>query len=97
MQNLTARNLALATADNAGAQELLSQARRYQRSSTIAYVAGAGLLIYGALQSLQNNGNGISPALYVAIPVLIVPLVLQGKQASAQRQAIALYNSTGQR
>ncbi|WP_151085682.1 hypothetical protein [Hymenobacter baengnokdamensis] len=97
VQNLTARNLALATADNAGAQELLSQARRYQRSSTIAYVAGAGLLIYGALQSLQNNGNGISPALYVAIPVLIVPLVLQGKQASAQRQAIALYNSTGQR
>jgi hypothetical protein len=97
IQNLNARTLALATTDNAGTQELLAQARRYQTSSTIAYVAGAGLLAYGLLQSFQANSNGISPVTYAAIPVLIVPLILQSKQASAQRQAIALYNSGGLR
>ena len=93
VQNLNTRNLALATTDNAGAQALLAQARRSQQGVIAAYVAGGALLVYGALQSFQANSTGISPALYAAIPVLIVPLVLQGKQASAQRQAIALYNS----
>ncbi|TDN37542.1 hypothetical protein E4631_01340 [Hymenobacter sp. UV11] len=97
IQNLNSRNLALATTDNAGAQELLSQARRYQTFVVGAYVVGGGLLVAGLLQSLQPNSLGISPLFYAAIPVLIVPLVLQGKQASAQRQAIALYNSTGYR
>ncbi len=97
IQNLNSRNLALATTDNAGAQELLSQARRYQTFVVGAYVVGGGLLVAGLLQSLQPNNPGISPLFYAAIPVLIVPLVLQGKQASAQRQAIALYNSTGYR
>ncbi|WP_198172835.1 hypothetical protein [Hymenobacter ginkgonis] len=97
IQNLNSRNLALATTDNAGAQALLAQARRLQASSTIAYVAGGGLLIAGLVQSLRpGQSNGISPLFYAAIPVLIVPIVLQGKQASAQRQAIALYNSAGQ-
>ncbi len=96
IQNLTSRNLALATADNAGAQELLAQAGHYQTATTLAYVAGGGLLVAGLLQSLRPNSAGISPLFYAAIPVLIVPLVLQGKQSSAQRQAIALYNSTGQ-
>ena len=93
VQNLSSRNLALATADNAGAQQLLAQARQYQTFTTGAYVVGGGLLVAGLLQSLQANNSGISPLFYAAIPVLIVPLVLQGKQASAQRQAIALYNS----
>lgn len=97
IQNLNARNLALATADNAGAQALLAQARRYQTSTTIAYVAGGGLLLYGLLQSFQSTSTGISPVTYAAIPVLIVPLILQSKQAAAQRQAIALYNSGGLR
>jgi len=93
IQNLSARNLALATTDNAGAQALLAQARRYQTSTTIAYVAGGGLLLYGILQSFQATSTGISPITYAAIPVLIVPLIFQSKQAAAQRQAIALYNS----
>jgi len=96
VQSLNARNLALATADNAGAQALLAQARHYQTAVVASYVVGGGLLVYGLLQSLQPNGTGISPVTYLALPVLIVPLVLQGKQSSAQRQAIALYNS-GQR
>ena len=97
IQNLNARNLALATTDNAGVQALLAQARRYQTSTTIAYVAGGALLAYGLLQSFQANSTGISAITYAAIPVLIVPLVLQSKQASAQRQAISLYNSGGLR
>jgi hypothetical protein len=97
IQNLNARNLALATTDNAGAQELLAQARRYQTSTTVAYVIGGGLLAYGLLQSFQANSSGISALTYAAIPVLIVPLIFQSKQASAQRQAIALYNSGGLR
>jgi len=97
IQNLNSRNLALATTDNAGAQELLGQARRYQTFVVGAYVVGGGLLVAGLLQSLQPNKPGISSLFYAAIPVLIVPLVLQGKQAAAQRQAITLYNSTGYR
>lgn len=94
IQNLNSRNLALATSDNAGAQTLLAQARRLQASSTIAYVAGGGLLIAGLVQSLRPGQGGISPLFYAAVPILIVPVVLQGKQAADQRQAIALYNST---
>ena len=93
IQNLTLRNLALATTDNAGSQELLTQARRYRQSSLAAYVVGGGLLVAGLVQSVGPRNRGISPLFYAAIPVLIVPLIFQGKQASAQRQAIALYNS----
>ena len=93
VQNLNLRNLAVATADNAGAQELLSNARRYRQSTIAAYVVGGGLLVAGLLQSTQGNSQGISPLFYAAIPVLIVPLIFQSKQAAAQRQAIAIYNS----
>jgi hypothetical protein len=93
VQNLNIRNLAVATADNAGAQELLSNARRYRQSTIAAYVVGGGLLVAGLLQTTQGNSQGISPLFYAAIPVLIVPLIFQSKQAAAQRQAIAIYNS----
>ena len=97
VQNLTLRNLAIATADNAGAQQLLSNARHYRQSTIAAYVVGGGLLVAGLLQSVRpDNRPGISPLFYAAIPVLVVPLIFQSKQAAAQRQAIALYNS-GQR
>ncbi len=98
IQNLNARTLALATADNPGAQALLANARGYQTSARVAYVVGGGLLVAGLLQSFQRNGGGgpgLSPLLYAAVPVFIVPLIFQGKQGAAQRQAIALYN--GQR
>jgi hypothetical protein len=94
VQNLNLRNLAVATSENAGAQQLLSNARRYRQSSLAAYVVGGGLLIAGLVQSTQGSATpGISPLFYAAIPVLIVPLIFQSKQAEAQRQAIALYNS----
>ncbi|MEL5996641.1 hypothetical protein [Hymenobacter segetis] len=96
IQNLTTNNLMLATRDNAGSQELLLESRRYQRLTVGSYVVGGGLLAAGLLQSLRSNDGraGISPLVYAAIPVLIVPIVLQSKQANNQRQAIALYNST---
>ena len=96
VQSLSLRNLAVATADNAGSQELLNNARRYRQSTIAAYVVGGGLLIAGLLQSVQPSTNpGISPLFYAAIPVLIVPLIFQSKQAAAQRQAIAIYNAGG--
>lgn len=95
IQNLNTRALALATTDNAGAQQLLSDAQRYQRGTVAAYVVGGGLLVYGLLQSVRptDNGRSFSPFVLAAIPVLIVPIVLQSKQSNNQRQAIALYNS----
>ncbi|MFC7670184.1 hypothetical protein ACFQT0_24575 [Hymenobacter humi] len=85
----------LATSDNAGAQQLLFESRRYQQATVASYVVGGGLLVAGLMQTLRptDTGRSISPLVYAAIPVLIVPIVLQGKQASNQRQAIALYNA----
>ncbi len=94
VQNLNLRNLAVATSDNPGAQQLLSNARRYRQSSIAAYVVGGSLVVAGLVQSTRPTGSpGLSPLFYAAIPVLIVPLIFQSKQAEAQRQAIALYNS----
>ena len=95
IQSITTRNLMLATSDNAGAQQLLAESRRYQQATLASYLVGGGLLVAGLLQSFRpaDTGSVVSPLLYAAIPVLIVPLVLQSKQAGNQRQAIALYNS----
>ncbi|WP_426060651.1 hypothetical protein [Hymenobacter sp. B1770] len=96
IQSLNSRNLMLATRDNAGAQQLLAESRRFHQATVASYVVGGGLLVAGMLQTLRptESGRAISPLIYAAIPVLIVPIVLQSKQVSNQRQAIALYNST---
>lgn len=93
VQNLTSNNLLLATRDNAGAQQLLFNSRRYQRITTASYVVGGGLIVAGLLQTLSPTRAGLSPLTYLALPVLLVPVVLQSKQASNQRQAISLYNA----
>lgn len=94
IQNLTSTNLLKATTDNAGAQQLLFDSRRYQNITTASYVVGGGLLLAGLLQTLRPTTAGLSSLTYLALPVLLVPVVLQSKQASNQRQAIALYNAT---
>ena len=96
VQNINTTNLLLATTDNAGAQQLLLESRRYKQATIASYVVGGGLLVVGLLQSLRSSdgrGASVSPLVYVALPVLIVPIVLQSKQANNQRQAITLYNS----
>ena len=93
VQNLSTNNLLLATRENTGAQELLLAGRRYQTISTAAYVVGGGLLVAGLFQTLRPNQAGISPLTFAAIPVLIVPIVFQGRQLQNQKQAIALYNA----
>ena len=92
IRSLNARNLALATADNAGVQALLAKARNYRTGIILSYVAAGGLLATGFSQSVRANTSGISPVYYAVIPVLVVPLILQSKQAALQRQAIATYN-----
>ena len=93
IQNLNSRTLLLATSDNAGAQQLLFESRRYQQLTTASYLVGGGLIVAGLLQTLSPGRTGISPLTYLALPVLLVPVVLQSKQANNQRQAIALYNA----
>lgn len=94
IEDLSLRNLMLATSDNQTATNLLLQARQYQTYTTISYVAAGGLLVAGLVSSLNPNSNGpsISPLMYASLPFLVVPLVLGGKGQNNVRQAISLYN-----
>ncbi|UOR04035.1 hypothetical protein MUN82_13900 [Hymenobacter aerilatus] len=95
VQDLNVRNLSAAVSDNAGASALMAQARRYQTITTLSYVAAGGLMVAGLVSSFNPNPGRptVSPLVYAGIPLLIVPLVLQGKQQNNIRQAITLYNS----
>ncbi|TGE23316.1 hypothetical protein [Hymenobacter metallicola] len=94
IQDMSLRNLSLATADNAGSTALLLQARKYQRITTLSYVAAAGVTALGLFSTLTSSQSGpsISPLIYAAIPLAIVPIVLGGKQQQSIKQAISLYN-----
>ncbi|OUJ73084.1 hypothetical protein BXP70_14690 [Hymenobacter crusticola] len=94
VENLTIRNLAIATSDNAGSSALLAKARSFQRISTLSYVAAGGVILAGLFTTLNPSSAGptISPLVYAGLPLLIVPLVVQSKQQNSIRQAIALYN-----
>ncbi|GAB2790305.1 hypothetical protein GCM10027175_31070 [Hymenobacter latericoloratus] len=93
IEDLSVRNLQLATADNPGAQQLLANARRYQTLTTLSYVGAGGLLLAGVLSSFGgSNGASVSPLMYAAIPLAVVPLVIGGKQQNNIKQAILLYN-----
>lgn len=94
IQDLSIRNLQLATTDNPGAQQLLANARRYQRITTLSYIGAGGLMLAGVLSSFNgsNNGFSVSPLMYAAIPLAVVPLVIGGKQQNNIRQAVLLYN-----
>lgn len=93
IEDLSLRNLQLATTDNPGAQQLLADARRYQTLTTLSYVGAGGLLLAGVFSSFGgSNGASISPLMYAAIPLAIVPLVIGGKQQNSIKQAILLYN-----
>ncbi|WP_157541754.1 hypothetical protein [Hymenobacter aerophilus] len=97
IEDLSVRNLQLATQDSPGAQQLLADARRYQTLTTLSYVGAGGLLLAGVLSSFGNSNNGtgvsVSPLVYAAIPLAIVPLVIGGKSQNNVKQAILLYNT----
>ena len=94
VQSMTLRNLAIATADNPGSSALLAKARSYQRITTLSYVAAGGVMLAGLFTTLNpgSSGSGVSPLVYAGVPLLIVPLIVGGKQHNSIRQAIALYN-----
>ncbi|RSK35948.1 hypothetical protein [Hymenobacter metallilatus] len=93
IEDLSVRNLQLATVDNPGSQKLLADARRYQRITTLSYIGAGGLLLAGTLSSFgSSNGFSVSPLMYAAIPLAIVPLVIGGKSQNSVKQAILLYN-----
>ena len=94
IQNLNTRNLLLATRDNAGAQQLLARVAPLPAGHA-GQLRGGRRPAGGRPVSVAATRRlaGISPLTTPAIPVLIVPMVLQGKQANNQRQAIALYNA----
>ncbi|WP_207218273.1 hypothetical protein [Hymenobacter persicinus] len=94
VQDMSVKNLALATADNPASTALLLDARRYQRYATASYVAAGGLLVAGLVSSLRNDGSGpsVSPLMFAALPFSIIPVIVQSKQQRNIKQAIALYN-----
>ncbi|GAB3287721.1 hypothetical protein [Hymenobacter tenuis] len=93
IEDLSIRNLQLATTDNAGSQQLLASARRYQTYTTLSYIGAGGLMLAGVLSSFNgSNSFSLSPLMYAAIPLAIVPLVIGGKQQNNIKQAILLYN-----
>jgi hypothetical protein len=93
IESLSIKNLQLATADNPGSIRLLQDARRYQTITTLSYVAAGGLLLAGTLSSFGgSSGINVSPLVYAAIPLAIVPLVIGSKQQNNIKQAILLYN-----
>jgi hypothetical protein len=93
IEDLNIRNLQLATQDSPGSQQLLASARRYQTYTTLSYVGAGGLLLAGMLSSFGGgNGFSVSPLVYAAIPLAIVPLVIGSKQQNSIKQAILLYN-----
>ncbi|SES91084.1 hypothetical protein [Hymenobacter actinosclerus] len=97
IEDLSIRNLQLATTDSPASQQLLADARRYQRITTLSYVGAGGLLLAGVLSSFGNsnstNGFSVSPLVYAAIPLAIVPLVIGGKSQNSVKQAVLLYNT----
>lgn len=96
IEDLSIRNLQVATSDSPGAQKLLSDARRYQTITTLSYVGAGGLLLAGVVSSFSGNNNfNLSPLMYAAVPLAIVPLVIGGKQQNNIRQAVLLYNRGG--
>ncbi|TGE25713.1 hypothetical protein E5K00_11130 [Hymenobacter aquaticus] len=92
IQNMSLRNLSVATADNAGSTALLMQARRYQTYSTLSYVAAAGTVAAGLFATLNPRNSGVSPLVYASIPLGILPVIWGSRQQKSIRQAIALYN-----
>jgi hypothetical protein len=93
IEDLSIRNLQLATLDNPGSQQLLAAARRFQRITTLSYVGAGALFLAGTLSSFGgSNGFSVSPLVYGAIPLAIVPLVIGSKSQNSVKQAILLYN-----
>ena len=62
-----------------------------------AVMGMSALLLAGVLSSFGNSNNGtgvsVSPLVYAAIPLAIVPLVIGGKSQNNVKQAILLYNT----
>jgi hypothetical protein len=95
---LTHRNLGLALHDNPSALALEARAHRYEVANTVSSVLGMGLFIGGLVRSINHlggihqNENLTLGMLGASVPLLVVPLVLQGKPTHYRQQAIALYN-----
>ncbi|MCC2548012.1 hypothetical protein LJY25_16305 [Hymenobacter sp. BT175] len=92
IQDLSVKNLAVATSDNPTSSALLAESRKYQRYSTISYVAAGGMMAYGLLATLNPNQRGVSPLVYAGLPLFIVPVVMQSKVQNNIKQAILQYN-----
>ncbi|WP_157547630.1 hypothetical protein [Hymenobacter sp. DG25A] len=92
IQDLSLRNLSIATQDNAGAQNVLIQARRYRNYTALSYVGAGALAVAGLVSSFSGTNQSISPLIYAAPVLLVVPLIFQGKQQQNIKQAINLYN-----
>ncbi|MBD0327753.1 MAG: hypothetical protein ICV68_15060 [Pyrinomonadaceae bacterium] len=100
LQDLNYQNLRGALSDNAGSMELLERYRRSKRIETGLTVAGAGLFVYGMINSLkgsstgtqQNFGQRADPTLYLGLGLAAIPWALRMFKKDHLNEAIELYN-----
>jgi hypothetical protein len=96
LQEFNLNNLTEAMADNAGSMQSLRQYRTSRLIETGLSVVGAGLLVYGMSQSVEQTPAGprlaISPAAYAGIGVSVAPLLMRLFKKDKLNEAIELYN-----
>lgn len=96
LQDFNVRNLADAMADNAGSMQSLKQYRTSRLVETGLSIVGAGLLVYGMSQSVEQTPAGprfaISPIAYAGIGVSAAPLLMRLFKKDKLNEAIELYN-----
>jgi hypothetical protein len=97
VQDMSLRNLSIATQDNAGAQSMLNQARRYRNYTALSYVGAGALAVAGLVSSFSGSQQSVSPLIYATPVLLIAPLIFQSKQQQQIKQAINLYNAQAAR
>ena len=96
LADLNYQNLRGALSENAGSLEVLEKYRRSKRVETSLSVLGAGVFVYGLVNSLKAPATGAvrraDPTLYVGLGLAAIPWVMNLFQKDHLNEAIELYN-----
>jgi len=96
LADLNYPNLRNALSENAGSMEVLEKYRRGKRVETGLTVLGAGVFVYGLVNSLKtpapNAARRADPTLYLGLGLSAIPWVMNLFQKDHLNEAIELYN-----